>query len=181
MIPPSNCPEPASNHSGVETRQYLLSHTMLRIKDPQVSLVFYERVLGMKVVKKVDYSEWRFSLYFLATEKAATSLPADPIAVSKWIFNQTGMLELTHNWGTETDDNVRMHNGNDAPQGFGHICIAVPNIEEACDRFERLGVSFQKRLGEGGMREIAFITDPDGYRYEIVEAGLAPKILRDAI
>lgn len=172
---------PTGSHGpNSETRGYKLTHTMLRIKDPERSLAFYQGVLGLKLVKQVDYAEWSFSLYFLADEITAESLPGDPAMVSTWMFEQTGMLELTHNWGTESDAGVSMHHGNDPPRGFGHICIAVPDIVAACERFERLGASFQKRLGEGGMRDIAFIKDPDGYRYEIVEARFAPSLLRDA-
>lgn len=162
-----------------ETHHYKLSHTMLRIKDPKASLPFYQEVLGLELVKQVDYPEWKFSLYFLADRTAARSMPQEPAAVSSWMFEQTGMLELTHNWGTESDESLRLHDGNTPPQGFGHICVAVPDIVAACTRFERLGVAFHKRLGEGGMRDIAFIKDPDGYRYEIVQASFAPLLLRD--
>jgi lactoylglutathione lyase len=168
-----------SASANTETRDYRLTHTMLRIKDPKASLPFYRDVLGLTLVKQADYADWKFSLYFFADQTTARSLPHDPAAISTWMFAQTGMLELTHNWGSESDENVRIHNGNDPPQGYGHICIAVPNIAAACQRFERLGVSFHKRLGEGGMRDIAFIKDPDGYRYEIVQGTFAPSLLRD--
>lgn len=84
---------------------------------------------------------------------------------------RAGLLELTHNWGSE-DSGTEMHSGNSEPKGFGHICIAVPDIEAACARFEAMGVQFQKRLGEGGMKEIAFILDPDGYWIEVVQPSL---------
>jgi lactoylglutathione lyase len=81
----------------------------------------------------------------------------------------TGVLELTHNHGTENDDNFKYASGNSEPgRGFGHIAISVANIEEACERFERLGVKWQKRLTDGRMKRIAFILDPDGYWIEIV-------------
>lgn len=62
------------------------------------------------------------------------------------------------------------HSGNAEPKGFGHIAITVANVEEACARFERLGVQFKKRLTDGKMRHIAFILDPDGYWIEVVRA-----------
>ena len=71
------------------------------------------------------------------------------------------------------------HHGNSDPQGFGHICISVPNIHQACQRFERLGVEFQKKLGEGGIQDIAFIKDPDGYWVEIVQPNKMQSILEN--
>jgi len=80
------------------------------------------------------------------------------------------VLELTHNWGTESDDS-QYHNGNKDPRGFGHICFSVPDIEAACARFDRLQIPFVKRLDKG-MKHVAFISDPDGYWIEIVQADL---------
>ena len=74
------------------------------------------------------------------------------------------MLELTHNHGTESDAEFAGYaNGNKEPgRGFGHIAITCDNIEKACERFESLGVKFQKKLTDGKMKNIAFILDPDG-------------------
>ena len=73
-----------------------------------------------------------------------------------------GILELTHNKGTENDSNFKYANGNSEPgKGFGHIAISVDDIQAACARFEQLGVPFQKRLTDGTMKHIAFIKDPD--------------------
>jgi lactoylglutathione lyase len=161
-----------------ETAGYVLTHTMLRIKDPQRSLAFYKDVLGMHLLKHVDFPEARFSVYFLAMA-ANHRADLEGAALTRWMFSQSGFLELTHNWGTELDPQLRMHDGNEAPRGYGHICICVPDIEAACARFDRMGVRFHKRLGEGGMKEIAFICDPDGYRYEIVQASLVPRIINE--
>jgi lactoylglutathione lyase len=149
-----------------DTDRYVLTHTMLRIKDPGRSLPFYRDVLGMRLVTRLDFDDRRFTLYFL---QAAGHEPTDGSLAQT--FGSPGLLELTHNWGTEADDTA-MHSGNDDPKGYGHICIAVPDIEAACARFDRLGVAFQKRLGEGAMKSIAFIKDPDGYWIEIVQPDL---------
>jgi lactoylglutathione lyase len=80
----------------------------------------------------------------------------------------SAILELTHNHGTESLATTPYHSGNAEPKGFGHIAITVGNVEEACARFERLGVQFKKRLTDGKMKHIAFILDPDGYWIEVV-------------
>ncbi len=149
------------------TDDFVLTHTMLRIKDPVRSLKFYTEVLGFRLVTQLDFAEARFSLYFM--QPRGHSDPADGSVAQS--FDRAGLLELTHNWGSENDDS-EMHSGNSEPKGFGHICIAVPDIAAACARFEGLGVRFQKRLGEGGMKEIAFILDPDGYWIEVVQPSL---------
>jgi len=76
----------------------------------------------------------------------------------------TGILELNHNHGTESDPSFAGYSsGNTEPgRGYGHIATTVDDIQAACERFEKLGVPFKKRLGDGKMRHIAFILDPDG-------------------
>lgn len=155
-----------------ETKKYVFNHTMLRVKDPKASLDFYSRVLGMKLVRKLDFAEWKFSLFFLAYVPEGANVPTENEANAKYTFGREAVLELTHNWGTEEQEATPYHNGNTDPRGFGHICVTVPDIKAACERFEKLGVNFQKRLGEGGMKNIAFIKDPDNYWVEIVQAGL---------
>ncbi len=156
----------------VETQKYVFNHTMLRIKDPEATLDFYTRILGMKLLRKLDFAEWKFSLYFLAYVPEGFSIPADNNANANYTFGRESVLELTHNWGTEKSTENPYHNGNTDPRGFGHICISVPDVTAACSRFEKLGVNFQKRLNEGAMKSIAFIKDPDQYWIEIVQAGL---------
>lgn len=159
---PGVCYKPDSATTG-----FKLNHTMLRVKDPVASLDFYTRILGMKLLRKVDFSEWKFSLYFLALVSEDFSAKSD---LRGAVARLEGVLELTHNHGTESLAETPYINGNQEPhRGFGHICISVPNIQEACARFETLGVNFKKKLGEGGMKDIAFILDPDNYWVEIIE------------
>jgi lactoylglutathione lyase len=151
------------------TREFLFNHTMLRIKDPRASMDFYTRVLGFTLVRKIDFDDARFSLYFLVLVDDDTGIPDDDAGRREWLARQRGVLELTHNHGTEVQDGRVYHDGNGDPRGFGHICVTVPDVVAACERFERLGVEFQKRLTDGRMRDIAFIRDPDGYWIEIIQ------------
>ena len=75
-----------------------------------------------------------------------------------------GVLELTHNHGTEKNTDFKGYaSGNTDPgRGFGHIAISVDNVEKACEHFEKSGVPFKKRLTDGKIKSIAFILDPDG-------------------
>lgn len=153
-----------------ETQKYILNHTMLRVKNPEVSLDFYSRVLGMKLLRSIDFPDWKFSLYFLAFVPNTNEIPSGDREKSVYTAGREGVLELTHNWGTEQQEKTPYHNGNTEPRGFGHICISVPDIKAACARFEKLNVTFQKKLGEGGMKNIAFIRDPDEYWIEVIQA-----------
>ncbi|NZA28628.1 lactoylglutathione lyase [Luteimonas sp. SJ-92] len=151
------------------TRDFVFNHTMLRVKDPRASLDFYTRVLGFTLARKVDFEQAGFSLYFLVLVDAAAALPDADEARREWLAQQRGVLELTHNHGTEAQEGPVYHDGNSEPRGFGHICVSVPDIRAACARFEALAVPFQKRLSDGSMKSIAFIKDPDGYWVEIIQ------------
>jgi len=151
-----------------ETRGFVFNHTMLRVKDIAASLDFYTRVLGFRLIDQRDFPEAEFSLYFLAYVPEGTPVPEDDAQRRLWMAGIPGVLELTHNHGTETQDGPVYHDGNGDPRGFGHICVSVPELEVACTRFEELGVPFQKRLQDGRMKHIAFIKDPDGYWVEII-------------
>ena len=152
----------------VETAGFVFNHTMLRVKDIRASLDFYTRVLGFALIDQRDFPEAEFSLYFLALLPAGTTIPDGDDARRLWMAGLPGVLELTHNHGTENQDGKVYHDGNSDPRGFGHICVSVPDIEAACARFEELGVTFQKRLTDGRMKNLAFIKDPDGYWVEII-------------
>lgn len=141
--------------------KYKFDHTMLRVKDPKRSLAFYE-LLGMKLIEKSTFPDNKFDLYFLAYDH-----PQSPSHGNHWT-DREGVIELTHNYGTEDDANFKVHNGNKDPKGFGHVCISVDNIQAACKRIEDAGHRFQKRLTDGRMHNIAFALDPDDYWVEII-------------
>jgi len=87
--------------TNTSTQDYKLTQTMLRIKDPSVSIPFYQDVLGMTLLDQYDFAAMEFSLYFLAYENGLVGEPPEsgPAKVA-WVFNQVGAIELTHNWGT---------------------------------------------------------------------------------
>ncbi|KAL2239400.1 lactoylglutathione lyase isoform X1 [Sesamum indicum] len=162
------------------TKGYFLQQTMLRVKDPKVSLDFYSRIMGMSLLKRLDFPEMKFSLYFLGYEDTS-SAPSDPVQRTGWTFGQKAVLELTHNWGTETDPDFKgYHNGNSEPRGFGHIGITVDDVHKACKRFESLGVEFVKKPEDGKIKDIAFIKDPDGYWIEIFDTASVARTTANA-
>ncbi|MEM6582140.1 MAG: lactoylglutathione lyase [Pseudomonadota bacterium] len=155
------------------TERYVFNQTMLRIADPKKSLDFYCGVLGMTLVKRLDFPEMQFSLYFLGYVRAddADNMPDDPVERAAYAFGQKAMLELTHNWGSEANPDFEgYHSGNEEPRGFGHIGISVPDVYAACERFEQQNVPFVKAPDDGVMKGLAFIKDPDGYWIEILNA-----------
>ncbi len=165
-----------------ETQGYVFNQTMLRIRNPETSLDFYTRVLGMHLVRKLDFPDMKFTLYFLAylDDRQAAMVPSDDGHRTTFIFGREAMLELTHNWGTEDDAEFQYHNGNDEPQGFGHIGVAVPDVYQATERFEKLGVPFVKRPDDGKMKGLAFIKDPDGYWIEILQPDMMERQRKQA-
>jgi lactoylglutathione lyase len=159
------CPQPPA-----ATQGFVLNHSMLRVKDPQQSLDFYTRVMGMRLLRRLDFAEMKFSLYFLHRPAPDAEVPQTAPERTAWTFAQRGILELTHNWGTEADPDFRYHDGNAQPQGFGHICFSVPDLDAAVSWFDEQRVTYVKRPDQGKMKDVAFIKDPDGYWIEIVEA-----------
>jgi len=160
---------------------------MLRIKDPKVSVPFYEKHFGMKLIHWIDFPKWTFTVYFLERPKQGQSVPPcslekTTIENERYLHTLTGStIELTHNHGTESDDNFKVWNGNTgrdgdganyaeepAARGFGHIAFNTDDVYEACEILERDGVKFQKKPDEGRMKGLAFALDPDGYWIEIV-------------
>lgn len=168
------------------TNGFVFNQTMLRIKDPERTLDFYTRVMGMTLVKKLPFPDMQFTLYFLAAipENELQTWSTDDATRLAQTFGRPAMLELTYNWGDKDKNDFSYHNGNSEPKGFGHIGFAVPDLAAACARFETLGVTFVKRPEDGKMNNLAFIQDPDGYWIEIfapadIESGLKAHLGQD--
>ncbi|KAF7979840.1 hypothetical protein HWV62_40581 [Athelia sp. TMB] len=142
-----------------DTASFKFNHTMIRVKDPKASLHFYTEILGMDLISEMKNAD--FTLYFLAFDHGDGLSPEEKAHTR---FSREGVLELTHNHGTESDPAFAGYaSGNSEPgRGFGHLAITVADVDAACARFEALGVPFKKRPSEGKMRNIAFILDPDG-------------------
>jgi lactoylglutathione lyase len=119
---------------------------MIRVGDLERSLAFYTGALGMKLLRKQDYPEGRFTLAFVGYGDEATS----------------AVIELTHNWDTSSYD---------LGTGFGHIAIAAADIAAACDRVREHGGLVTREPGpmKHGSTVIAFVKDPDGYTIEFIE------------
>jgi lactoylglutathione lyase len=121
-------------------------HTMLRVGDLQRSIDFYTGVLGMTLLRSTDRPEQQYSLAFVAI--------ADE--------GEHAVLELTYNYGVE-----RYEPGT----AFGHIAIAVPDAYAACEAIRAAGGNVTRAAGpvKGGSTVIAFVTDPDGYKIELIQ------------
>ena len=121
-------------------------HTMLRVGDLGSSLRFYTEVLGMKLLRRADYSEGRFTLVYLGYGEE----------------RDTAVLELTHNWDTS-----RYEPGN----AYGHIAIGVDDVYAACEAIRGRGGKIVREAGpmKGGTAVLAFVEDPDGYKIELLK------------
>ncbi|KAK6442772.1 Lactoylglutathione lyase [Oleoguttula sp. CCFEE 5521] len=139
-----------------DLQTYKMNHTMIRIKDKDASLKFYQDVMGMQLVRTAENESNGFNLYFLGYGEGKGA-------------GREGLLELTWNYGTEKEEGKVYHDGNSEPQGFGHICVSVDDLNKACERFEKEGVSWKKKLSDGRMRNVAFVLDPDGYWIEVIQ------------
>src|SRR5579875_1545000 len=126
------------------THGFVFNHTMIRVRDLERSLDFYTRVLGFTPVYRHVFDEAAFTIVYLVLVGDRAQIPDEDEARREWVLRQPGVLELTHNHGTEHDPDFAYHNGNSEPRGFGHLCVSVPDVQQACARFEALGVTFQK-------------------------------------
>jgi len=123
-------------------------HTMIRTGDLDRSIRFYTDVLGMKLLRRKDYPDGKFTLAFVGygpeTEHA--------------------VIELTYNWGTDKYD---------LGNGFGHIALEVDDVYKACADIKVRGGKVTREAGpmKHGSTVIAFVEDPDGYKIELIQRG----------
>ena len=121
-------------------------HTMLRVGDLERAIAFYTDVLGMQLLRKSENPEYQYTLAFLGYE-------ANPAQCE---------LELTYNWGVEQYE-----------QGtaYGHIALGVEDVYAACAKIRAAGGNVTREAGpvKGGNTLIAFVTDPDGYKIELIQ------------
>ena len=123
-----------------------LLHTMLRVGNLQRSIDFYTRVLGMSLLRTTDRPEQKYSLAFVG-------YGANPGHAE---------IELTYNYGVDHYD---------MGTAYGHIALGVTDIYATCETIRANGGNITREPGpvKGGSTLIAFITDPDGYKIELIQ------------
>lgn len=121
-------------------------HTMLRVGDLQRSIDFYTKVLGMTLLRTSDNPEYKYTLAFVGYGR-------NP---------EHAELELTYNYGVTSYD---------LGNAYGHIALSAEDIYQACDLVRANGGQISREPGpvKGGSTVIAFVTDPDGYKIELIE------------
>ena len=121
-------------------------HTMIRVGDLDRALAFYTDVLGMRLLRRNDYPEGRFTLAFVGYGEES----------------ENAVIELTHNW-----DTTAYEMGN----AFGHIALGVDDAYAACAKIKALGGKVIREAGpmKHGTTVIAFVEDPDGYKIELIQ------------
>lgn len=123
-----------------------LLHTMLRVGNLQRSVDFYTQVMGMTLLRTSENPDYKYSLAFLG-------YGSNP---------DHAELELTWNWGVDSYD---------MGTAYGHIAIGVPDAYAACEKIRKNGGQVTREAGpvKGGTTVIAFVTDPDGYKVELIQ------------
>jgi len=121
-------------------------HTMLRVGDLDRSLKFYTEVLGMRLLRRKDYPDGKFTLAFVGYQDEV----------------EGAALELTHNWDTDSYD---------LGTGYGHVALEVDDAYRACEDIKRRGGVVAREAGpmKHGTTVIAFVQDPDGYKIELIQ------------
>ncbi len=121
-------------------------HTMLRVGDLQRSIDFYTHVLGMQLLRKTENPDYKYTLAFVGFGK-------NP---------EHAEIELTYNWGVDSYE---------MGTAFGHLALGVPDVYGACEKIKAAGGNVTREAGpvKGGSSVIAFVTDPDGYKIELIQ------------
>lgn len=121
-------------------------HTMLRVGDLDRSLKFYTEVLGMRLLRRADYPDGKFTLAFVGYQDERDG----------------AVLELTFNWGIDHYE---------LGTGYGHVALEVDDAYAACDEIRRRGGTVTREAGpmKHGSTVIAFVQDPDGYKVELIQ------------
>ncbi len=121
-------------------------HTMIRTGNLDRSINFYTNLLGMKLLRRKDYPEGKFTLAFVGYGDEASN----------------AVIELTYNWGVESYS---------LGDGYGHIAIEVDDARAACEAVRKNGGIVTREAGpmKHGTTVIAFLSDPDGYKIELIE------------
>lgn len=138
-----------SGKNAMIEQKFRILHTMIRVRNLDASIDFYTRLLGMTVLRKLEYPEGRFTIVFLAYG------PEDSEAT----------LELTYNWDQTTPYELGA--------GYGHIALGVRDIYKVCDDLAAAGARIPRPAGpmKHGTVVIAFVEDPDGYKIELIDLG----------
>ncbi|NRB23934.1 lactoylglutathione lyase [Shewanella sp.] len=128
-------------------------HTMIRVVDLEKSIHFYTQIMGMKLLRTSENTEYRYTLAFVGFDDESAG---------------AGVIELTHNW-----DNDSYEMGN----AFGHLAIGEQDIYGRCQAIAAAGGNIVRAPGPvaGGTTEIAFVEDPDGYKIELIQMSSASK------
>ena len=123
-----------------------LLHTMLRVGDLERSIAFYTDVLGMKLLRRNDYPEGKFTLAFVGYD----------------LEDRASVIELTYNWGVSSYE---------LGTAFGHLAIGVDDIYAVCEAVRAKGGKVVREPGpmKHGQTILAFVEDPDGYKIEFIQ------------
>jgi lactoylglutathione lyase len=121
-------------------------HTMLRVGDLDRSIQFYTEVLGMRLLRRTNYPEGKFTLAFVGYQDERDG----------------AVLELTFNWGVDKYE---------IGSGYGHVALEVDDAYAACAEIKRRGGTVTREAGpmKHGSTVIAFVQDPDGYKVELIQ------------
>ena len=133
-----------------------LNHSMIRVKDKDLSLKFYTEKLGMTLVDISDHPNAKFTLFFLSFD------PENVKNTSRALTE--GLVELTYNWDTEKEEKFIYYNGNDAQaKGFNYFTVAVKDPASYVEKLQSQGIPLKSQEGS-----CYIVSDPDDYFIKIV-------------